>query len=816
MIAKVAVSAAPFAIDKPYSYLLPEEGTVLPGMRVRLPFGRGNRISEGIVLQLAENDDSEQSLKRIERVLDEEPILDEKQLRLAAFIRERYFCTFYEAARAILPAGLWFQATETYTIVPDADWRSAAARNDAALLVMQTLEDCGGSTTAPTLRALFSEEGALERTVRYLLAKKLITSDVDLAQRTGAKTERIVSLCVPTEEAMVFAQKKTRGAPLQRSVLELLCTVGSGACKEVCYLTGASMATLKRLQTLGYVELSEREVFRTAVVTPDKLLTPPTLSEEQQAAYEGLLAQMQESKPGVALLYGVTGSGKTAVYIRLIDQVLNCGKSAILLVPEIALTPQLLGKLSSHFGKQVAVLHSSLRVGARYDEWRRIRAGTARVVVGTRSAVFAPVKDLGLILVDEEQEHTYKSENAPRYHAREVAMFRGVQEQALVVLGSATPSIESMYFAQKGVYTLYTMKNRYNGRALPQVELVDMKQEIREGNPASLSRTLEERLRENILQDRQSILFLNRRGNSRCLVCVKCGETPTCPRCSVSLTYHSVNRRLMCHYCGFSHPLPQRCPQCGGALKPVGAGTQRIEEELHYFFPDTHVLRMDADTVTASNNHEAILGKFQRERIPILLGTQMVAKGLDFENVTLVGVVDADMSLYVDNFRAAETTFSLITQVVGRSGRGSTSGTALIQTMAPEHPVLQLAAKQDYDGFYELEMRIRMMREFPPLRDIFLLTFTGMHEEQVMQAAVRFRDALQNSLHSVQTLSDALLLGPSPAPVMKVNNTYRFRLTLMCRNSRTLRQTLAWHLRSFFNDKNNRGVSAFADVNPYD
>lgn len=814
MIARVAVSAALYAIDKPYSYVAPPELGVRPGMRVLVPFGRGNRMSEGVVLQLDTGEKAK--LKCVERCLDDEPVLSERQLRLAAFIRERYFCTFYEAARAILPAGLWFKATDTYTVVPDRDWRAAAAKNETALAVMQAIEDRGGSAGLPTLREQFPDETALMNALRFLLGRRLITSGMDMAQRVGAKTEKIVSLNVPAEEAMAFAQKKSRGAPLQKSVLELLCTVGSGACKEVCYLTGASMATLRRLSELGYVALSEREVFRTAVTTPDRLLTPPELSAEQQAAYEGLLAQMHAEKPGVALLYGVTGSGKTAVYIRLIDQALQEGRGAMLLVPEIALTPQLLGKLSSHFGKQVAVLHSSLRVGERYDEWRRIQSGAARVVVGTRSAVFAPVRELGVILVDEEQEHTYKSENAPRYHAREIAIYRGVQERALVVLGSATPSIESMYQAREGVYTLYTMKNRYNGRALPQVEMADMKQELRSGNPASLSRALEERLRENILHDRQSILFLNRRGNSRCLICVECGEAPSCPRCSVSLTYHSVNRRLMCHYCGYSHPLPQRCPQCGGPLKPVGAGTQKIEEELHYFFPDTAVLRMDADTVTASNNHEAILSRFQRERIPILLGTQMVAKGLDFENVTLVGVVDADMSLYVDNFRAAETTFSLITQVVGRAGRGAASGTALIQTMTPEHPVLQLAARQDYDGFYDLEIRIRALRGFPPLRDIFLLTFTGLHEEQVMQAAIRFRDALQNDLSADAQLADALLLGPAPAPVARVNYTYRYRLTLMCKNSRPLRQLLAWRLRSFFSDKNNRGVSAFADVNPYD
>lgn len=814
MIAKVAVSAALFAIDKPYSYSFLPEQAVEAGKRVLIPFGRGNRLCEGIVLQTLEGDEAK--LKRVERVLDETPVLSARQLRMAAFIRERYFCTYYEAARAILPAGLWFHATDTYTIATDADWRAVCARNEMAMQIMQAIEEYGGCAALPALRAQFPEEAPLMAALRWLLARKLLRSGMDMAQRAGSKTEKIVSLGVPAEEAMAFAQKKTRGAPLQKAVLELLCTVGSGACREVCYLTGASMTTLRRLQTLGYVTLSEREIFRTAVRTPDRLLSPPELSEEQQAACDGLSAQMHAEKPGVALLYGVTGSGKTAVYIRLIEQTLQEGKSALLLVPEIALTPQLLGKLTAHFGKQVAVLHSSLRVGERYDEWRRIESGDARVVVGTRSAVFAPARELGLILMDEEQEHTYKSENSPRYHAREVAIYRGVEEKALVVLGSATPSVESMYCARAGVYTLYTMKTRYNGRALPAVEIADMKQELREGNPSSLSRALEERLRDNLLNEKQSILFLNRRGNSRCLVCVECGEAPTCPRCSVSLTYHSVNRRLMCHYCGYSHPLPQRCPQCGGPLKPVGAGTQKIEEELHTIFPDTPVLRMDADTVTASNNHEAILSRFQRERIPILLGTQMVAKGLDFENVTLVGVVDADMALYVDNFRAAETTFSLITQVVGRAGRGESAGTALIQTMAPEHPVLQLAAKQDYDGFYELEMRIRKMRGFPPLRDIFLLTFTGLHEEQVMQAALRFREDLRQSLAREPELASALLLGPGPAPVAKVNYTYRYRLTLLCKNSRPLRQLLAWHLRAFFGDKNNRGVSAFADVNPYD
>ena len=417
--------------------------------------------------------------------------------------------------------------------------------------------------------------------------------------------------------------------------------------------------------------------------------------------------------------------------------------------------------------------------------------------------------------MDEEQEHTYKSENSPRYHAREVAALRALRAGALMLLGSATPSVESMYRAKTGIYELYTLAERYNGQNLPRVRLVDMKAEIRRGNPTSISAELEERLRDNILAGKQSILFLNRRGNSRCLVCVDCGEVPSCPRCSVHLTYHSVNNRLMCHYCGYSEPAVTRCPSCGGAMKPIGSGTQKIQEELAAIFPDTPVLRMDADTVAARGGHEAILSEFQQKQIPILLGTQMVAKGLNFENVTLVGVIDADMSLYVDNYRAAETTFSLLTQVVGRSGRGEDAGIALIQTMTPEQPVMKLAAAQDYDGFYGQEIRLRELRQFPPFGDLFTITFTGLFEEQVLRGAAAFRDALRGQLRA-GGWGPSQLLGPAPAPVAKVNYTYRYRLTLNCKNTKELRGLLARLLQEFARGKDARGVSAFADVNSYE
>lgn len=816
MIAKIAVNCGVFAVDKLYSYRIPASMDVLPGMRVTVPFGKGNRRTEGVVA--AVEDGAEEKLKSVEQTLDPEPVLSPEQIRLAAFIRERYFCTYYDAVKAILPAGLWFKTTEVFAIAPSAEnWKSVPYKTELARAIMEAVADLGGSAPETALRDQFPEEEARKEAISWLKSRKLLTSSVELSRKDGKKTEKMARLLASCEDAEDYARRKQKSAPLQTAVLELLCAVGSGSCHEISYLTGASMATLRRLEKLELIELYEREVYRQAVPAPAESRGELDLNPEQQEAFDGLLAQMQSEKPGAALLYGVTGSGKTAVYIQLIYRALEMGKSAILLVPEIALTPQLLGRLNAHFGRQVAILHSSLRVGERYDEWRRIKNGEARVVVGTRSAVFAPAVNPGVLILDEEQEHTYKSENPPRYHAREIALYRGAREGALVLLGSATPSVETMYHANCGDYTLYTLKNRYNGKDLPAVQIVDLKKELRRGNATSVSAPLEEAIRDRILDRKQSILFLNRRGNSRYLVCVDCGEAPGCPRCSVHLTYHSANGRLMCHYCGYSQPVPSRCPRCGGPLKPIGSGTQKVEEELRYFFPDTEVLRMDADTVSAENNHETILSRFRREQVPILLGTQMVAKGLDFENVTLVGVVDADMSLYVDNYRAAETTFSLITQVVGRAGRGAAAGTAVIQTMTPEHPVIRLAAAQDYDAFYDLEIKMRKLHRVPPFGDVFTVTFTGLFEDQVLKAAVRLRDALkQNLAQAPYSEEPAAVLGPAPCSVAKINYSYRYRLTLLCKNTKPIRQLLAFLLGVFSKDPANKGVTAVIDCNSYD
>ena len=814
MIAKIAVSAANFAIDKPYSYAVPASMNLQPGLRVMVPFGRSNRHTEGVVLSVEEG--SEQGLKFVASCLDEAPVLSRRMLQLAAFMRERYFSTFFDCLRVMLPAGLWFQSKDTYALTDDRSWQEKSIRQADAIAVLKLLCDCGGNCEGKLLREAIPDEEALEKAISYLLKKKWITAQRDFSRKTSDKTEMIASLAVSAEEALEYASRRPKSAAMQRSVLELMCSIGEAAVKEICYFTGCKPATIKKLAELGYLTLWEKPVLRCREIKPAQLEGPLVLSQVQQTAFEGLCKQMDSEKPGTALLYGVTGSGKTAVYIKLIQRTLEEGRQAMLLVPEIALTPQLLGLMAAYFGETVAVLHSSLPATERYDQWKRVKSGEARVVVGTRSAVFAPCPNLGLVILDEEQEHSYKSENSPRYSARDIALWRGIKESALVLLGSATPSVESMFYAKSGIYTLYTLKERYGGRRLPKVEIVDMREELKNGNGDSLSYRLQDAIGQTIEEGKQSILFLNRRGNRRALVCIDCRTIPECPRSNVRLTFHSANSRLMCHYCGYSEPAPTRC-SCGGPMKQLGTGTQKVQEELTALFPGIQVDRMDTDTVSAVNTHEKILDHFKNENIPVLIGTQMVAKGLNLPNVTTVGVLDADLGLYTDSFRAAETTFNMLTQVVGRAGRGDSEGKAWLQTMNPQHKVITLAAEQDYDGFYDLEIKLRRVQNAPPFGDIAMVTFTGLDEARVLHGAAKFKSSLSNLLNTPDYRGEnCTVLGPAPCPVPKVNYNFRHRLTLRCRMTKELRLLLAHLLRQFSQDRENRGVTAFIDVNGYD
>ena len=815
MVAKIAVSAATFAIDKPYSYRVPVGMDLQPGMRVQVPFGRGNRRTEGVVLAVEQG--SEEKLKSIDCCLDETPVVTQRMLLLAAFMRERYFCTLFEAVRVMLPAGLWFDTKNVISLTDDRTWLEKTIRQSGAREVLQFLLDLGGRAEEHALLQTVPNGETLEEALQYLQRKKWISAQTDFLTRGGDKTEKIATLAASSEEALEYAARRPKSAAMQKTVLELLCSVGTVSVKELCYYTGAKTATVKRLADLGYVTLSDRQVLRCRQIQPAKVDGPLVLNSEQAVAFEGLRRQMEEENPGSALLYGVTGSGKTAVYLKLIQTCLDQGKAAMLLVPEIALTPQLLSLLAGHFGQSVAVLHSSLPAGERYDQWKRVRSGDAKVVVGTRSAVFAPAPNLGLLILDEEQEHSYKSESNPRYNAKEIALYRGLKEHFLVLLGSATPSVETMYHAKQGDHQLYRLKNRYNGKNLPHVRMVDMREEIKEGNDLSFSLDLREAIWNTHQDGKQSILFLNRRGNARAMVCVDCRQAPECPRCSARLTYHSANERLMCHYCGYSQPTPKRCPACGGPLKRIGTGTQKAQQELNQLFPELEIARMDADTVSAVNTHEKILEHFAQDRVPVLIGTQMVAKGLNLPDVTLVGVLDADLGLYSGSYRAAENTFNMLTQVVGRAGRGEVPGQAIIQTMVPEHEILKLAAQQDYDGFYDLEIRLRKVQNCPPFADMVEITFTGQEETAVLRGAAKFRDSLIACLKLPQYgQQHCTVLGPAPCPVPKINYNYRHRLTLRCAMNKPLRELVAHLLRQFAQDGANRGVSAFADVNGYD
>lgn len=813
--AKVGVEAASYHIDKPYTYLVPEElaEKVQVGMRVLVPFGRGNRSSEGLVLSLGE-EEKQPRLKGILALLDEKPVLNKEGMQLALWLRERYFTTIYFAAMSMLPTGLWYVLKDRYTIALDVSKDMAYEKAGSSKYAKKVLDMLYASDGSGEFSHIIA---SLDLVNPRALLKRMVSQGV-LVMETGAqrkikdKTEKIASLAMAPQEALTLVEKRKTSAPVSYAAVSLLTGLGSASVKEISYFTGATLGTMKSLEKKGIVSLSEREVFRR--VSPEFTKDVPEihLNKAQERAYEGL-SQVAESEKGeVALLYGVTGSGKTQVYLKLITDMVNRGKSALVLVPEIALTAKLLELFSLHFREKVAILHSGLPATERFDEWKRIRDGKATVVLGTRSAVFAPLENLGVIILDEEHEPSYQSDTMLRYHGRDVAKYRAFKEKSLLVLGSATPSIETMSAAETGLYHRFDLRHRFNEKAMPKVLLADMKVELKLGNHSGFSEILWEELDKNIKNGEQSILFLNRRGTSNTLICGECGVAPECPKCTVNLVYHEANRRLMCHYCGHGEPAPQYCPHCGGLLFPVGMGTQKVEGELKKRYPDVPVMRMDADTVTAKRSHEVILEEFVRKKIPILVGTQMVAKGLDFPNVTLVGVLDADAALYAQNFRASERSFSLITQVVGRAGRGSKEGRAVIQTMSPDNEIITLAAAQDYDGFYDLEKSVRAVRHFPPFGDVFRISLSGLEEKTVLQMAEKIRDSVALWTRA-RGGREVKVFGPATAGIRKLNNRYRYYLHFQEENTKETRAWIGELLRMAQKDPQSRGVVITADCN---
>ena len=791
------MDAATYAIDKLYSYRVPDElrEQVQIGTRVLVPFGFGNKRAEAVVLAFRE-EAGEFKLKPIVEVLDETPILTAEQLRLAAWMRERLYCTYFDCVHAMLPAGLWFKRNETYTLAPDADLAALRERDGEDGQVLALFEQPGQTLSVSEIRDRLGKGAG--QTLDALAGEGILVYHSNTAQKTGDKTEKMLRLDMEASEAMSHISRRS---PARMDVVSLLSDGGAMSQKEIVYMTGVSDAALRDMTKKGILRAEYEEVLRAPDFSEVPRAAAPVLSAAQQQAYDGMAALMDENAPRAALLFGVTGSGKTQVYLQLIAHALEQGKSAIVLVPEIGLTPQLLRQFAARFGEEVAVLHSALSAGERYDSFKKIKTGRARVVIGTRSAVFAPAKNLGVIIIDEEQEHTYRSESSPRYAAHEVARQRAAENGALLLLASATPSTESFYAARQGRTQLVRLTQRYGGNPLPRVKIVDMRAELAAGNPREISLAMEDAIRRNLDAGKQTILLLNRRGYQTMAQCDDCREVLKCPKCSVPMVYHKAGHKLLCHYCGTQlDPPPKTCPACGGKLLYRGFGTQKAEEELAELFPEARVLRMDQDSTAAKDAHEKLLAKFARHEYDIMVGTQMVAKGLDFEDVTLVGVLGIDSLLFAQGFRAYETVFSLITQVVGRSGRAKDPGFAIIQTTDPDNPVLNLAAAQDYDAFFEQEIAYRRLGLYPPFCGLCVVGFSGPKEIEVARAAARFA-ALLGRQAAQQPDLPLRVLGPTPGNIEKINENYRYKLTIKCRADKRFRDLVRQTLGLYEQEK---------------
>lgn len=806
--AAVAVENSAFSFDKPFSYLLGDE-ECSPGCRVLVPFGRGNKCRQGIVLSVTDYDGKEK-LKRISQVIDKTPVLNDEMLRLVEWLKERTFCTYFEAAKAVLPSGMCHRTVTTYTAVPKADLTDLSA--DEKQIYNFLLTQKGYVEGEKLLKKLgFTPEiTVLEKMVK----KGLLIRNFDSVRKTGDLTVKTVRLTEGGREILETTEKLTKK---QIGVLDVLNDIGTVSVKELCYFTGFTASVVQVLEKKGLVEIFDNEIYRDPY--ENKTVVPQRneihLNDEQQKAFENMLGQYSSGMGGATLLYGITGSGKTMVYLRLIDEMLDKGKNVIVMVPEIALTPQTLNLFMSRYGREVAVFHSALSAGQRLDEWKRVRNENVRIVVGTRSAVFAPLENLGLIIIDEEQEHTYKSEQTPRYSAKDVARFRCAYHKALLVFSSATPSIETFAKAQAaGQYTINRLSKRYSSSVLPEVRIVDMLTEAL-SQSSNFSEELRSRLQYNLENGKQSILLINRRGYNTFAECKACGHVLTCPSCSISMTYHHANGRLMCHYCGYSEPFTDVCPECGSHdVRYSGTGTQKIEDELAALFPKARILRMDADSTMGRYSHENKLKDFADGKYDILLGTQMVAKGLDFENVTLVGVINADQQLNNDDFRSQERTFDLLTQVVGRAGRGQYKGTAVIQTCNPENDVIQIAARQDYDAFFKDELKTRKMLIYPPYCDICLIGFIGENEPKVRVASQKYTDRFKEKLSGEYKDLKIIALGPMTARVSKISNKFRYRLILKCKNTKRFRALMNELLKYTGTDRAYNDVSVYIDINP--
>lgn len=812
MIAKVAVENTAFSFDDAFDYAIPEKLSkdVRPGVRVLVPFGRGRKKRQGVVFALREKSKDAVKLKNIAAVLDPSPLLNNEMLRLAVFMKDEYFCTLYEAVKAMLPTGLGLNLVTSYIVNPDVTDDMLTSLSPDEKSVFSFLSDKSVYVRGDRLlkELGFKQDFPI---AEKMADKGFLIRNIDSVRRIGDATVKMVKL----SEFYYALREPPKFTAKQKQVVKFLTDTGSASVKEVCYFTGVTTAVVTTLERKGILEFFDNEVFRRPKFLHGANKENIVLTSEQSAAFKDLCGRFQSDKAETSLLFGVTGSGKTKVYMRLIDEVLKTGKGCIVMVPEISLTPQLLSLFYNRYGEKVAVFHSALSMGERLDEWKRVKNGEAKIALGTRSAVFAPFDNLGLVIMDEEQEGTYKSEMSPRYHAKDVAAFRVGCHNGLLLLASATPSLTTYAAAKSGIYSLNVLKNRYGNAVLPEVITTEMKYGADPTKTKNLSDELTLSLKETLENKKQAILLLNRRGYNTFAACESCGKVMTCPNCSISLTYHSKNGRLMCHYCGYSEPFTNVCRECGEkSVVFSGTGTQRLEEELHDSFPEARVLRLDADTTTSRYSFENSLKKFTNGEYDIMLGTQMVAKGLDFPNVTLVGIISIDQQLYNDDYKSAERTFDLLTQVIGRAGRGDSKGRAVIQTSFPENEIIRLAEKQDFEAFYNLEISMRKAMIYPPYCNLCVVSFTGSDEMLTKSASKVFLNMLKERQKNDFADLSIIVLGPIAPRISKISGKYRFRIIIKCKNTKKFRFFLSGLLKDYAKDGRFSAVTAFADIDP--
>ncbi|MEE0913921.1 MAG: primosomal protein N' [Ruminococcus sp.] len=804
LVARVAVENTVFSFDKAFDYAIPTSLSTAckAGVRVLVPFGRGNRKRQGIVMEMLTSETD--NLKSIISVLDDEPVMSEEMLKTAEFMKEHYFCTLYDAVKTMLPAGINYRLTTVYGAKELSD--DVHIEDAEKQRIYDYLFSRRKAVKSETILENFGLENI--KLLDEMVSEGFLYKSDEAFRRIS---DAVMKMAAVNPTVDLSAIKLT---PKQKSIVELLEMTGGTSVKEICYFTGVTSSVIDTLHKKGVIYFYDEEVFRIENRSIDRTLSEIVLSEEQQKACDSLYAEYLDTKPHTSLLYGVTGSGKTSVFIKLIERVIDDDRGIIVMVPEISLTPQFVAQFSQRFGDRIAVFHSALSLGERLDEYKRVKKGLAKIVIGTRSAVFAPFDNLGLIIMDEEQEYSYKSESSPRYHAREIAKFRCAQNNALLILSSATPSVETYYYAKNGRYSLNTLTARYGSATLPNVVTADMNIEVQNGNTTGFSDVLLENLAYNLEHKKQSILLLNRRGHNTFVTCRTCGDPVTCPNCSISLTYHSANNRLMCHYCGYSVPYTDECPTCHSkSLRFGGTGTQKAESDIAELFPEARILRMDADATSSKSSYEKMISAFARGDYDILVGTQMVAKGLNFPNVTLVGVLNTDQMLYADDYRSYERSFSLLTQVVGRSGRGESKGMAVIQSYTPDNLIISMAAKQDYDMFYNTEINVRKAMLYPPFADICLVGFVGENQAVTLRGANEFLKSFISLAQKEYPKLPLRILGPSPALVVKVSNKFRYKLIIKCKNNREFRKLLATLLAEFGNNKEFSSVTAYADMN---